>query len=107
MTGAAARRRWADFPTGELWPLCYLGFLFFQPAFVPTPWGWPVAVAVAVVTSALWIEILWVDGPVRRWGHVALTVLATSVVMVNASASVLFIYAAACAGSYLPRRAAL
>ena len=106
MTGTVARRRWADFPTGELWPLCYLGFVFFQPAFAPTPWGWPLAVGIAVLTSALWIEIEWVDGAVRRWGHVAMTVLAVSVVLFNSGASVLLVYAAACAGAYLPRRSA-
>jgi len=106
MTSAVAHRRWADFPTGELWPLCYLGFLFFQPSYVPTWWGWPLAVGTALVTAALWIEIEWVAGPVRRWGHVAMTVLAAAVVMFNSGASVLFIYAAACAGSYLSRRSA-
>lgn len=106
MTSAVAQRRWADFPSGELWPLCYLGFLFFQPAYVPTPWGWPVAGAIAVVAAALWIEILWVDGPVRRWGHVAMAVLAAAVVLLNSGASVLLVYAAACAGSYLSRRSA-
>src|SRR4051812_6173814 len=106
MTGTAARRRWADFPTGELWPLCYLGFVFFQPAFAPTPWGWPLAVGITIVTSALWIEIEWIDGPVRRWGHIAMTALAAAVLPFNSGASVVLVYAAACAGAYLPRRTA-
>jgi two-component system sensor histidine kinase DesK len=103
---SAARRRWADFPTGELWPLCYLGFVFLQPAFAPTPWGWPLALGIAVATSALWIEIEWVDGTARRWGHIAMTVLAVPVLMFNSGASVILVYAAACAGAYLPRRSA-
>ncbi|SHK86843.1 two-component system, NarL family, sensor histidine kinase DesK [Pseudonocardia thermophila] len=107
MTGTATRRRWSDFPTGELWPLAYLGFLCFQPLFAPTPWGWPLAAGTAVAAAVLWIEVEWWDGPLRRWGHVAFTVLAAATVLLNNSASVLFVYAAACAGRYLPKATAL
>lgn len=107
MTGTAAHRRRSDFPTGELWPLCYLGFLYFQPFFAPTPWGWPLAIGITVVTAALWIEVLWWDGPLRRFGHVAFTLLGTATVLFNNAASIVFVYAAACAGSYLTKSIAL
>jgi two-component system, NarL family, sensor histidine kinase DesK len=101
------RQRWSGFPVGSLWALCYLGFLAFQPAYVPTWWGWTLAVAIVAVFVPLYVAVEWRPGRLRRWSHVIATGMGVVAVPFNSGATILFVYAAAFAGSYLPRRTAM
>jgi two-component system, NarL family, sensor histidine kinase DesK len=101
------RRWWSGFPIGSLWALIYLGFLAFQPAYVPTWWGWPLAVVIAVGFAAFYIAVEWRPGLLRRTGHVVAAILGLVLAPFNGGASTLLVYSAAFAGSYLSRRAAV
>lgn len=87
----------------SLWPLLYLGNLFWQPAFDPQPWQWPLAVGVVLVFVPIYVQAERAPGPVRRWSPVLATGLGVLIVPFNSGASVLFVFAAAFAGSHLPR----
>jgi two-component system sensor histidine kinase DesK len=102
--GRAAREGWR---VASLWPLIYLAFLAFQPAYDPRWWQWPLAAGVALVFVPFYVLAQRAPGSVRRSSVVVATVAGVLVVPFNAGASVLFVYAASFAGSYLPRRAAL
>lgn len=98
-------RRWSG---ATLWTLFWLSMLVYQPIFDDRnrPLQFVVAAAVAVLFVPLYLAVELRDGPVRRWGPAATTVLAVLAVPFNSGASVLLVYAAGFAGSYLPRRAA-
>ena len=105
-TGAAAGTRpGASSP----WYLAYLGILGFQPAFDPEtgPVTWVATLAVVVVFVPFYLHVGRSPGAARRWAPVVAAALGVAALPVNSGAGVLFIYAAAFAGSYRPRTEAL
>lgn len=90
------------------WYLAYLGMLVFQPVFDPTTgwFEWAAAGALVAVFVPLYLAAGRWEGRARHWAAVASTALGVLAMPVNSGASVLFVYAAAFAGSYLPRPAA-
>jgi two-component system sensor histidine kinase DesK len=92
--------RWSS-----LWYLAFLAYLFVQPLFEPGVVAWAVAVGSAALFTAFW---LWTQvRPAPPWSTLAVTLLGVAVTLVNAGGTVFFVYAAAFAGSMLPRGAAV
>ncbi|GAA1301614.1 sensor histidine kinase [Pseudonocardia xinjiangensis] len=105
--GVAVRGQ-APLRTSTLWHLVWLGMLLFQPLYDDRnrPLQWAVALAVVVVFLPIYVLAHRGPGPVRRWALVTTTVLGVLAAPVNSGASVLFVYAAAFAGSGRTRRVA-
>ena len=93
---------------GSFWYLLFLGYLYFQPAFDPTAGvlQWAVAVGSTVLFLAFTAHNAVRPPPPGHWAPALVTALGVLVVPVNAGGTVFFVYAAAVAGSLLPRPAA-
>ena len=110
---SALRRWWEGSPrswsAATLWTLFWLSMLFFQPVFDDRdrPLQWAVAATVVVLFVPFYLAVELRDGPARRWAAPATTLLAVAAVPFNSGASVLLVYAAGFAGSYLSRRSAV
>ncbi|OZM70147.1 two-component sensor histidine kinase [Amycolatopsis antarctica] len=90
--------------------LVYLVFLFAQPGFDPASGAldWVLASVVAALAVAVYVAATLADTARVRWvGALPMAALATLAAPLNASATVLFIYSAAFAGSCETRRFAL
>ena len=94
------RIRWS-----ALWYLAFLVYLVVQPLFAPSALGWAVAAGSAALFTAFWLRTQ--VRPAPRWSALAVTLLGVAVVPVNAGGTVFFVYAAAFAGTMLPRAAAV
>lgn len=88
------------------WNLAWLMMLFFAPLFDPAGagFGWAIGGLLLVVFVPLYLAIEHRPGPLRRWGPHLTAALGLAAVPFNAGAAVLLVYAAAFAGSYMPRR---
>ena len=94
------RIRWSS-----LWYLAFLAYLFVQPLFAPGVVAWVVAVGSAALFAGFW---LWTHvHPAPPWSTLAVTLLGVAVTPVNAGGTVFFVYAAAFAGTVLPRPVAV
>ena len=102
--GSGERATVVRWRVSSLWHLVYLDNLFFQPVFDDRWWQWPLAVGVVVVFVPLYVLAERGHGPLRRWSPILATALGVLVTPLNAGASVLFVYAAAAAGTSLTRR---
>ena len=100
------RRSWS---ASSPWYLAYLGMLAFQPVFDPGsgPVTWAASLALVAVFVPFYLHVERSPGRARRWSPVVAAALGVLVLPVNTGASVLFVYAAAFAGSYRPRPEAL
>ena len=92
--------RWSS-----LWYLAFLAYLAVQPLLTPGVLAWGVAAGSAALFTAFW---LWTQvRPAPRWSTLAVTLLGVAVTPVNAGGTVFLVYAAAFAGTMLPRPVAL
>lgn len=98
-------KRW---PASEIWHLVWLLTLAYGPIFNPE--GRAASIAASVAGGVLYVLVHLAgtlrDGPVRRWSPEITTVFALAVIPFNLSGTILFVYAAACAGSYRELRVA-
>lgn len=90
------------------WYLVYLGLLGFQPAFDPTftTIDWVATGALAVLGGGLYV-LGELRPPARVPVTIAFTVLAFAGVWLNSGVTVFYVYAAAYAGAFEPRRRAM
>jgi two-component system sensor histidine kinase DesK len=93
---------------GSLWYLVFLGYLFLQPVFDPAAGAlaWGVTVGSILLFLAFTARNAVRPPPPGHWAPALVAGLGLLVVPVNAGGTVYFVYAAAYAGSLLPRRAA-
>lgn len=103
MTGVRERRK-----ASSLWYLLFLGYLYFQPAFDPSAGvlHWAVAVGSTVAFLAFCARNAVRPPLPGHWAPALVTGLGVLVVPINTGGTVFFVYAAAMAGSLLPRPAA-
>ena len=101
--GATTRPWWR---TSDWWYLSYLVLLLFPLAFNPEAGAFHWAGTGVVVALFLPLFVLAARGDerMRRRCTLATTLLGIAAVWVNSGASVLFVYAAAWAGTFTPRR---
>jgi two-component system, NarL family, sensor histidine kinase DesK len=97
--------RWSSLRWSSLWYLVFLGYLAVPPLFDPSVAAWAVAVASGTVFAAFWLRAQ--VRPAPPWSALAVTLLGVAVVPVNGGGTVFFVYAAAFAGSMMPRPVAL
>ena len=76
----------------------------FDPAAGAVEWG--VVALVLAVFVPLYLAVERRPGRLRAWAPLLTALIGVAAIPVNAGASVLFVYAAAFAGSYMPRREA-
>ncbi len=102
MTG---ERRWR---AASLWYLLFLGYLFFAPVFDPAAgvlhWAVTIGSVVAFVAFFAYTQVR--PAPAAHRSPALVTALGLIVLPFNGGATVYFVYAAAFAGSLLPRRVA-
>lgn len=86
--------RWA-----HLFYLCYVGFVFFQPAVDHATWAeWLVAIASVIVFVVLYAIYVWKRGIIALFCVLAIAALGFAYWPFNSGGSVYIIYAAAVAG---------
>lgn len=94
--------------TSSLWYLLFLGYLFFAPVFDPDAGAvhWAVTLSSIVAFVAFWGYVQVRPAPAAHRSPALVTALGLVVLPFNGGATVYFVYAAAFAGSLLPRRTA-
>ncbi|MCX6463466.1 MAG: histidine kinase [Pseudonocardiales bacterium] len=93
----------------SLWYLGFLAYLVLQPLFDPDAGVllWTVTGASIVLFVAFWTVTQLRPAPPGHWSPALVALLGVLVVPVNGGATVFFVYAAAYAGTQLPRPVAL